>query len=99
MSERKDKKKVIGEPMTDEQIRVFLGVQAEDGVDADYHALERAYRSLREEDFARFLAFFSSDGRNLEARAPDGRTLAEIIAGHPRSGAYLDALEAAIQAG
>lgn len=95
MAERKDKKKVIGEPMTDEQVRVFLDGEPENGVDADFHVLLRAYRSLRIEDFERFLAFFSAQGRNLSATDPDGRTLAQIIAGHGSSGPFLKALEKA----
>ena len=55
MAERKDKKKVIGEPMTDEQIKVFLDFSSEEGVDADFHVLEKAYRALRAEDFGRFI--------------------------------------------
>ena len=58
MAERKDKKKVIGEPMTDEQIKVFLDFSSEEGVDADFHVLEKAYRALRAEDFERFIGSF-----------------------------------------
>ena len=92
MSERKDKKKVIGEPMTDEQIRVFLDSLPEAGIDADFHALQRAYRSLREEDFERFVRFFSDAGREVSARDPQGRSLADIIATHAQSATYLDIL-------
>ena len=92
MSERKDKKKVIGEPMTDEQIRVFLDIEPEAGLNADFHALQRAYRSLREEDFARFLTFFTDAGRNPAARDPHDRSLADIIATHARNQGYLDLL-------
>ena len=65
MAERKDKKKVIGEPMTDEQIKVFLDFTGEEGVNADFHVLEKAYRALRVEDFERFIAFFKEQGRDL----------------------------------
>ena len=70
MAERKDKKKVIGEPMTDEQIKVFLDFPSEEGVDADFHVLEKAYRALRAEDFGRFIGFFQAQGRDLNARDP-----------------------------
>jgi len=93
MSERKDKKKVIGEPMTDDQIRVFLDSMPESGVDADFHALQRAYRSLREEDFERFVRFFSEAGRNVGARDPQGHSLADIVATHAQSATYLDILQ------
>ena len=95
MSERKDKKKVIGEPMTDGQVRAFLAVQPEADVDGDFHALLRAYRSLREEDFRRFVDFFQQQGRNLKATGPDGRTVADIMARHGRSEGYLAALKEA----
>lgn len=89
---RKDKKQVIGEPMTDEQIRVFLNVQPEAGVDPDYHALLRAYRSLRSDDFERFLAFFVEAGRNPSAPGPDGKTLLTLICDHQQSEDYREAL-------
>ena len=92
---RKDKKQVIGEPMTDEQIRVFLHVQPEAGVDPDYHALLRAYRSLRSDDFSRFLAFFVAEGRNPAATGPDGQTLLALIRSHRQSAEYREALEQA----
>jgi len=95
MSERKDKKKIIGEPMSDDQIRAFLGLQPEAGVDRDFHTLLHAYRSLREEDFARFVAFFKAQGRNLNARDPRGRTLADILSRHHHGSGYREILTAA----
>ncbi|EKF73980.1 hypothetical protein A11A3_10756 [Alcanivorax hongdengensis A-11-3] len=95
MAERKDKQKVIGEPMTDEQIKVFLDFPAEDGVDADFHVLEKAYRALRAEDFARFVAFFQDQGRNIDACDPKGRTMLSIIEQHGRSENYARALREA----
>lgn len=92
MSERKDKKKVVGEPMSDDQIRAFLGLQPEAGVDRDFHTLLHAYRSLREEDFARFVTFFKAQGRNLNARDPQGRTLADILVHHSCALEYREAL-------
>src|SRR5690606_289764 len=95
MSERKDKKKVIGEAMTDDQIRAFLQARPEAGEDPDFHVLLRAYRSLREDDFQRFLGYFSAEGRNINARGPDDRSLLEITASHRKSSNYIDALRAA----
>lgn len=95
MSERKDKKKVVGEPMTDEQIRIFLNVEPEAGEDRDFSALLRAYRSLREHDFARFVEMFVAEGRNLDARDAEGRTLADILATHRLAEGYLAVLETA----
>ena len=92
MAERKDKKKVIGEPMTDEQIKVFLDFPSEEGVDADFHVLEKAYRALRAEDFGRFIGFFQAQGRDLNARDPQGRTLLAHIDNHPKSSDYAELL-------
>lgn len=95
MSERKDKKKVIGEPMTDEQVKAFLAAEPETGESPDFHALLRAYRSLREEDFRRFVAFFRDQGRDLNAAGLDGKTVSDIIASHARGAGYLEALREA----
>lgn len=94
MALRKDKKQVIGEEMTDEQIRHLLAAEPPAGTDRDFHCLERAYRGLRAHDFERFLSFFIAEKRNLRARDASGRTLAEIIAGHANSTDYLSALRA-----
>lgn len=90
---RKDKKQVIGEPMTDEQIRAFLDVQPEAGESADYHALLRAYRSLRVDDFARFLHFFHSSGRNLLATDTKGRPFTDLLAQHRQGAEYLHVMK------
>ena len=71
MAERKDKKKVVGEPMTDEQIKVFLDFPPEEGENPDFHVLLKAYRALRAEDFERFVAFFQAQNRDI--RATDDR--------------------------
>jgi hypothetical protein len=92
---RKDKKQVIGEPMTDEQIRAFLHTLPETGMNPDHHALLRAYRSLRGHDFERFLGFFIAEGRNPDATDPLGRTALEIISSHQQGSEYADALRQA----
>jgi len=95
MAERKDKRNVIGEPMTDEQIRLFLDLPPEEGENADFHVLIRAYRALRVEDFERFLAFFIEQGRDLRARDDKGRTLIEVMRGHGKNDDYIAVLEQA----
>ena len=92
---RKDKKQIIGEPMTDEQIRAFLQGSQEQGLDQDHHALMRAYRSLRSEDFSRFVDFFIADGRNINAADPSGRTVLAVISSHQQSEDYTAALKRA----
>ena len=52
---RKDKQKVIGEPMTDEQVAVFLNARPYNSDESvELHLLVRAYRGLRVEDFSAF---------------------------------------------
>lgn len=92
MALRKDKKQVIGEDMTDAQVRHFLVSEPPAGVDRDFHCLERAYRGLRAHDFERFLAFFVAEGRNVRAADPQGRLLAELIARHANAEDYIAAL-------
>ncbi|MFN3713292.1 MAG: PA4642 family protein [Alcanivoracaceae bacterium] len=92
---RKDKKQVIGEPMTDEQVQAFLHSQPESGLHPDHHALLRAYQSLRCHDFERFLALFIADGRDLNARAPDGRTVLSVIASHQQGEDYAEVMRSA----
>ncbi len=95
MAERKDKRKVIGEPMTDEQIKLFLDLPPEEGENADFHVLIRAYRALRVEDFERFLVFFIEQGRDLRAQDDKGRTLIEVMRGHGKNDDYIAVLEQA----
>lgn len=89
---RKDKKQIIGEPMTDEQVRAFLHTLPETGIDPDYHTLLRAYRSLRAQDFERFLAFFLAEGRNLNAPGPDGNSILATISAHQQGADYAEVL-------
>ena len=89
---KKDKEKVIDEVWTEERIRGFLDLEPPPDLDADFHRLRRAYQSMRAEDFALFLGMFVDAGMKLDARGPDGRTLAEEIARHRLAGPYLEAL-------
>ena len=89
---RKDKKQIIGEPMSDEQVRAFLHGTQERGEDPDHHALIRAYRSLRSEDFSRFVEFFLAEGRNINATDPTGKTALQIIRTHKQGEDYVEVL-------
>jgi hypothetical protein len=89
---RKDKKQIIGEPMTDEQVRAFLHTLPETGMNPDYHTLLRAYRSLRAQDFERFLTFFVAEGRDLNALGPDGTSILATISAHQQAAEYTDIL-------
>ncbi|HQQ64439.1 MAG TPA: PA4642 family protein [Pseudomonadales bacterium] len=87
--QKKDKKAVEDELRTDEQLRFFLGVQPPAGVDADYHALEIAYRNMKPDEFARFISFFKADSRNVQARNPAGETIADVLKQHRLGASYL----------
>ncbi len=88
---KKDKKKIIGEELSDERLKGMLNTPAEQGVDADYAVLMRAYRALRCDDFLRFMEFFKAAGKNADTKGPDGLTLKEEITRHPQSQGYLEA--------
>ncbi|HBD12298.1 MAG TPA: hypothetical protein DCZ13_09135 [Porticoccaceae bacterium] len=93
MALRKDKQKVLGEVFDEARIRTFLDFQPPEGVDADYHALEKAYRGMKAENFVTFLEIFVDAGRNVQARNPQGKTLLQVISGHQRAEGYIAALK------
>ncbi len=92
---RKDKEKVIGEPMTDEQVAAFLQARPYAGESVEQHILTRAYRGLRVQDFERFLDMFKAQGFDLNARDTQGHTFLQDISGHAQADAYVEALKAA----
>ena len=92
---KKDKKKVLNEEWSDERIKSFLQAQLPQGESEDFHALVKAYRSMRVEDFERFVCFFTEAGRNLNARGQQGETIYTQVCQHPLSKRYAEALQAA----
>ncbi len=93
MALRKDKQKVLGEIFDDERIRSFLDFEPPEGVDPDFHVLEKAYRGMRAENFETFLRFFSAAGRNLNASNSQGKTLLDIVSQHERAEEYIAQLQ------
>ena len=93
MTFKKDKKQVIGEDMTDEQIQFFLQYQPHQKEFADFLILLKAYRGLRAEDFRRFLVFFVASQKDLNALGPEGKTILDIIRMHRNAGEYIKMLE------
>ena len=93
MALRKDKQKVLGEVFDDERIRTFLDFVPPEGVDADFHVLEKAYRGMKAESFATLLNFFVAAGRDLNARNPQGQTLLDIVSDHERAQDYIELLQ------
>lgn len=92
VTKKKDKKAVEDEQRTDEQLRFFLSVQPPAGVDADFHALEIAYRSMKPDEFERFVGFFKAEGRNVQARNPAGETIVDVLRQHRHGAEYLPVL-------
>lgn len=92
MALKKDKEKVIGEFFDDDRIRSFLHFLPPEGVDPDYHVLEKAYRGMIAENFATFVRFFREEGRNINATDPGGRTLLDIVERHRHGEEYAEIL-------
>lgn len=89
----KDKEKVIDEVWNEARIAEFLDAKPAAGIDADFHALLKAYQAMRAEDFEIFVGLFKGQGRDLNAQDPQGRTLLSYVREHRNSGEFVDILE------
>jgi hypothetical protein len=97
---RPDKKKVVDEVWDDERIRGFLDKKSLGSEsNTDFSALLYAYRSMRVDDFQRFLGMFVEQGRDLNASSREGLSLLASILGHRQSPPFQAALRAAGAAG
>jgi hypothetical protein len=93
---RPDKKSITDEVWDNDRVRSFLAPQPPQGADAaDFTLLVNAYRSMRADDFARFIAFFVQEKHDLNARNEAGQTLIQFIAPHRHAAAFVDVLTAA----
>lgn len=95
LSQKKDKQKVLGETFDEERIAGFLIGEAPEGVERDYHLLERAYRSMKAENFETFVRLFLEQNLDLNSPGPDGRSLLARIREHRQSEEYAEILKAA----
>ena len=87
---RPDKKKVIDEVWDDERIDDFLSKAALGAdEDADFSAVLYAYRSMRADDFARFIERFKAQGRDVHATGKAGKTVAQVIESHSKAAPFL----------
>jgi len=93
---RKDKHQVIGEEMTDAQVRLFLTPEPADATPAALHKLIKAYRGLRLDDFARFVRFFVEAGYELTAKDRQGRDFAALIEDQRQAAPYIKVVKAAL---
>lgn len=92
---RKDKKQVIGEEIGDDAIKLFLAVEPADATPPSLHKLVKAYRSLRIDDFERFLGFFKEAGYDLDAKDAQGHDFIALIQDQRQAEPYIEAMKAA----
>jgi hypothetical protein len=92
---RKDKKKVVGEEIADESIKLFLEPEPTDDTPPALHKLIKAYRGLRVDDFERFLGFFVEAGYDLNAKDAKGQDFIALIADQRQAGPYIELIRAA----
>lgn len=89
---KKDKEKVLDEVWTTDRVKAFLAVQPAANIDADFHALLKAYQAMRLENFIEFVAFFVEAGRDINAQDPQGNTLLSIVSEHRHGKPYAEVL-------
>lgn len=90
---KKEKEVVVDEVWTEARIGEFLDVIPAENVEADFHALMKAYQQMRADDFAKFVDMFVAQGRNVNARNPQGRTALSFMRDHVKSAEYAAILE------
>ena len=95
MSLRKDKEKVLGEIFDEARIKTFLDFTAPEGVNVDFHLLEKAYRGMRGENFTTFVKLFVESGRDVNAVGPEGKTFLQTVKNHRNGEEYMIGLTAA----
>jgi len=92
---KKDKQKVLGEVFDDDRVRTFLIDRAPEGINVDFHCIERAYRGMNADNFATFVKFFKEAGRDLNATNENDRTLLSLVKEHASFAEYAQILEQA----
>jgi hypothetical protein len=90
---KKDKEKVLDEVWTEARVREFLDSEPKAGTNRDFHALLKAYQSMRADDFELFIGMFLEAGRDLNATDKSGRTVLSYAKEHRNSGEHVAALE------
>ena len=89
---RPDKAKVVNEAWDDARIDSFLDKGTMGDEPAEFSILLNAYRSMRAEDFARFIDKFTARGGNVNAQDHAGRSLLDVIADHAKAAPFRDIL-------
>ncbi len=94
-SMRPDKAKVVDEVWDEARIEGFLHKAPMGSEPAQFSKLLNAYRSMRAEDFARFIELFKADGGDVNATDAQGQSLLQIIDNH----AHADEFKRILQQG
>ena len=89
----KEKEVVVDEVWTEARVREFLDVKPAEDIEADFHMLQKAYQQMRADNFEQFVAMFLQEGRNINARNPQGRTLLSYVREHAKSAEYVEILQ------
>ncbi|PAU53163.1 hypothetical protein BZL41_23635 [Pseudomonas sp. PIC25] len=92
---RKDKKQVIGEEISDDQVKLFLTVEPADDTPPSLHKLIKAYRGLRIDDFERFVGFFVEAGYDLGAKNAKGEDFVALVRDQRNAEPYIEVVRAA----
>ncbi len=82
----------FGEEWNDDRVKGYLNRLPPEGVSADFNVLYTAYKHMRANDFERFLVFFLAEGRDVNAKNSDGKTLLDLAKEHPSSNEFVTVL-------
>jgi hypothetical protein len=85
----------LNEEWSDERVKAFFALIPPEGIPADYHLLQKAYRGMLPVQFERFVAFFVEGGHDINVRLNNGTTFLDHVNQHHSSGAYQDILKQA----
>lgn len=78
---------------SDERIKTFLALDSTADEAPDFHMLSKAYRGMVPEAFARFIAFFVEESRNINETNFRGETILKIVSEHKNSDEYAKILK------
>ncbi len=77
----------FNEEWSDERVFAYLNQLPPSGVNADFHVLYHAFKHMRPTDYERLLTQFIADGRDINAKDPEGQRIHDVIAKFPRQSA------------
>jgi len=92
---RPDKQTVVDEVWDDARVESFLHKPPMGDEEPEFSVLLYAYRSMRPDDFQRFILLYTQAGRDVRARSRAGRTLLETLADHRHGEPFRQILVAA----